>query len=210
MSTPDLIRHLASDLTPRPAIPIAARLAVMTAAASLLCLTLILTLFSRSPHLVGGPTMSVVVTAVAGMALALGAFWMMLQLVYPEGRPQSRWLIVPAMVLLLGLGFEISQMPRAEWLQRMVGTTPLLCFFSVLLLSLPIMFAALLVLRQGASSRPGLSGAMAGLLAGAITMVLYTIHCPEDSLLYVTAWHVSAIVLLAGTGALLGNHWLRW
>jgi hypothetical protein len=201
---------LASDLTARPVVPIATRLAVMTVAASLLCLAVILALFSSSPHFVGGPTLSIVVTAVVGMALALGAFGMMLRLSYPEARPDSRWLIVPAAILLLGLAFEISQMPRAEWLQRMVGSTPFACFFSVLLLSLPILFAALLVLRQGAPSRPGLSGAMAGLLAGSITMVLYTLHCPEDSLLYVTAWHVSAIGLLAGTGALLGNRWLRW
>jgi hypothetical protein len=210
MSTPDLIRHLAADLTPRPAAPIAGRLAVVTVAASLLCLTLILTLFSRNPHLANGVTMPVAVTAAVGTVLAFGAFGMMLRLSYPEGRAQSGWLIAPAAILLLGLAVEISQLPRVEWLQRMVGSTPLACFFSVLLLSLPVMLAALFVLRQGAPSRPGLSGAMAGLLAGAITMVLYTLHCPEDSLLYVTAWHVSAIGLLAGAGALLGNRWLRW
>ena len=55
-----------------------------------------------------------------------------------------------------------------------------------------------------------MSGAMAGLLAGGITAALYTIHCPEDSLLYIAAWHVPAVVLLAGLGALLGNRYLRW
>jgi hypothetical protein len=210
MSTPDLIQHLVSDLSPRASAPIATRLAVGTAAASLFGLALILTLFSKSPYFLQGPTLVIGITAAAGITLAAAAFWGMLRLSYPETRPKLAWLIAPVAILLFGLVVEIAQMPRGIWQQRLIGDNPLGCFFSVLLLSLPILFAAMLVLRQGASSRPQMSGAMAGLLAGAITVVLYTIHCPEDSLLYIAAWHVPAVALLAGLGTLLGNRYLRW
>ena len=210
MATPDLIQHLVSDLSPRSGAPIATRLAAVTAAASLVCLALILMLFSKSPYFLQGPTLAIGVTAAGGVTLAAAAFWGMLRLSYPESRPELVWLIVPVAIVLFGLVVEIAQMPRGMWQQRLIGDNPLGCFFSVLLLSLPILFAAMLVLRQGAPSRPQISGAMAGLLAGGITATLYTIHCPEDSLLYIAAWHVPAVVLLAGLGALLGNRYLRW
>jgi hypothetical protein len=210
MATPDLIQHLVSDLSPRSGAPLATRLAVVTAAASLFCLALILMLFSKSPYFLQGPTLAIGVAAAGGVTPAVAAFWGMLRLSYPESRPELAWLIVPVAILLFGLVVEIAQMPRGIWQQRLIGDNPLGCFFSVLLLSLPILFAAVLVLRQGAPSRPQLSGAMAGLLAGGVTAALYTIHCPEDSLLYIIAWHVPAVVLLAGLGALLGNRYLRW
>ena len=210
MATPDLIQHLVSDLSPRSGAPIATRLATVTAAASLVCLALILMLFSKSPYFLQGPTLAIGVTAAGGVTLAAAAFWGMLRLSYPESRPELVWLIVPVAIVLFGLVVEIAQMPRGMWQQRLIGDNPLGCLFSVLLLSLPILFAAMLVLRQGAPSRPQISGAMAGLLAGGITATLYTIHCPEDSLLYIAAWHVPAVVLLAGLGALLGNRYLRW
>jgi hypothetical protein len=51
---------------------------------------------------------------------------------------------------------------------------------------------------------------MAGLLAGGIAATLYTLHCPEDSLLFVGVWHVAAIVLVASVGAVAGSRLLRW
>jgi hypothetical protein len=210
MATPDLIQHLVSDLSPRSGAPIATRLGIITAATSLFCLALILMLFSKSAYFLQGPTLVIGVTAAGGVTLAAVAFWGMVRLSYPESRPELAWLIAPGAILLFGLVFEIAQMPRGIWQQRLIGDNPLGCFFSVLLLSLPILFAAVWGLRQGAPSRPQMSGAMAGLLAGGITVALYTIHCPEDSLLYIIAWHVPAVALLAGLGALLGNRYLRW
>ena len=51
---------------------------------------------------------------------------------------------------------------------------------------------------------------MAGLLAGGTTAALYTLHCPEESLLFVVAWHVPAVALVAVIGALAAGRLLRW
>ena len=84
------------------------------------------------------------------------------------------------------------------------------CFLLVSGLSLPILIAAMGVLKRGAPTQPGLLGAMAGLLAAGVTSMLYVLHCPEPSLLYIAAWHVPAILMVSAVGATLGGWWLRW
>jgi hypothetical protein len=80
----------------------------------------------------------------------------------------------------------------------------------VLLLSLPILAGALMALRHGAPTRPRTAGAMARLLAGGVAAARYTLHCPEDSLLFIAAWHVPAILLVSLLGAGLATRVLRW
>jgi hypothetical protein len=77
-------------------------------------------------------------------------------------------------------------------------------------LALPILLAILVTLRDGASTRPRLSGAMAGLLAGGVTTALYTIHCPENSLLFITSWHGLAVLTVTTMGAVAAERCLRW
>jgi hypothetical protein len=90
------------------------------------------------------------------------------------------------------------------------GQSPLGCFLCVLVLSLPILAAVLAALRAGAPTHPRLAGAMAGLLAGGITTALYTLHCPEGSLMFVALWHGLAVSAVSLLGALAGGRLLRW
>jgi hypothetical protein len=79
-----------------------------------------------------------------------------------------------------------------------------------LMLSLPVLGGSLIALRHGAPSSPRFTGAAAGFLAGGITMALYTIHCPESSLLFVASWHGLAVLTISLLGALAAGPWLRW
>jgi hypothetical protein len=129
----------------------------------------------------------------AGLVLAAGAFWTVLQLSFPEARVGFLWLLLPLAILISGIGLEWSHVPRPSWSSRLWGDNPLACYLCVTALSLPILLAILVALRDGASTRPRLSGAMAGLVASGITTALYTIHCPENSLLFVMSWHGLAV-----------------
>src|SRR5262249_53525833 len=151
-----------------------ARLTLSTTIASAVTLTAILLFLSRSPHLAHGPSATVLVTAAAGLALAAASFWAVVNLSYPESRPSYSWLMVPVAVMVSGLGFEIAHTPSASWSGRALGNDPLACFLCVSALSLPILAAVLLVLRDLAPVDPRMAGAMAGLLAGGITAALYT------------------------------------
>ncbi|MGZ3339440.1 MAG: NrsF family protein [Reyranella sp.] len=214
MNTQQLIHTLASDLQtgPRPARsrPRWLRLAVLTGLASLVSLAALLLLLAPSPHLAHGPSATIGFSALAGAALAAVAFWATLKLSYPEGRLGLGWLLLPLGILLLGLGLEMSDAPSSSWSARLWGASPAACFLCVTALSLPILAAALVALRDGAPTHPRLCGAMAGLLAGGIAAALYTLHCPENSLLFVASWHVLAVLAVTMVGALAADRWLRW
>jgi len=214
MNTQQLIHTLASDLQagagPKRARLRWPRLAALTGLASLASLAAILLLLSSSPHLSHGPGATIVFSALAGAALAAGAFWATLKLSYPEGRLGLWWLFLPLGILMVGLGLEMSDTPSSSWATRLWGDSPAACFLCVTALSLPILAAALVALRAGAPSHPRLCGAMAGLLAGGIAATLYTLHCPENSLLFVASWHVPAVLTVTVFGALAAGRWLRW
>jgi hypothetical protein len=55
-----------------------------------------------------------------------------------------------------------------------------------------------------------MTGAVAGLFAGALGAVLYATHCPDDSPLFVAVWYGLAIAAVALIGALAGRRLLRW
>jgi len=215
MNTQQLIHTLASDLQTGAAGPARSRprwlrLAVMTGLASLASFAAILLLLAPSPHLAHGPSATIGFSALAGAALAAGAFWATLKLSYPEGRLGLGWLLLPLGILLLGLGLEMSDAPSSSWSARLWGASPAACFLCVTALSLPILAAVLVALRNGAPTHPRLCGAMAGLLAGGIAAALYTLHCPENSLLFVASWHVLAVLTVTIFGALAAGRWLRW
>ena len=214
MNTQQLIHTLASDLQtgagPRRARLRWPRLAALTGLASLASLAAILLLLAPSPHLSHGPGATIVFSVLAGAALAAGAFWATLKLSYPEGRLGLWWLFLPLGILLFGLGLEMSDTPSSSWMVRLWGDSPGACFLCVTALSLPILAAALVALRDGAPTHPRLCGAMAGLLAGGIAAALYTLHCPENSLLFVASWHVPAVLTVTFFGALAAGRWLRW
>ena len=85
-----------------------------------------------------------------------------------------------------------------------------ICLTAIPLLSLPLLGAALYALRQGAPTRPGFSGAVAGLLAGGMAAAIYAVHCTDDSPLFVATWYGIAIAGVSALGAILGRRVLRW
>jgi hypothetical protein len=212
MNTELLIESLASDLQAGPkrsrvAWPHLVLAVLMAAGVSLAAILLLL---SRSPHIAHGLGPTIAFSALAGLTLAAAAFSATLALSYPEGRPRLWWLAAPAVILLSGLGFELADSLESSWSERLWGQSPLGCLLCVLVLSLPILAAVLAALRAGAPTHPRLAGAMAGLLAGGITTALYTLHCPEDSLLFVALWHGLAVGAVSLLGALAGGRLLRW
>jgi hypothetical protein len=78
------------------------------------------------------------------------------------------------------------------------------------LLALPLVAGALIGLRHGAPARPGIAGAIAGLLSAGLAATLYASHCTDDSPLFVAAWYTMATALVTAVGALAGAKLLRY
>lgn len=61
-----------------------------------------------------------------------------------------------------------------------------------------------------ASTRPGLTGFVAGITSGGLAAAVYAFHCTYDSPLFYGTWYVVAVLAVAGVSALIGRRLLRW
>jgi hypothetical protein len=100
--------------------------------------------------------------------------------------------------------------PASRWGAVAVGSNAAICLTAIPLLSLPLLAAAVVGLRQGAPTRPGTTGAVAGLMAGSLAAALYATHCTDDSPLFVALWYGIALAMVTLAGWVSGRIWLRW
>ena len=78
-------------------------------------------------------------------------------------------LIGLAPVLLAGaIGVEFLTVPSDQWSQRWLGSNGIVCLTFIPLIGVAPLAVVMAALRHGAPTRPGLAGAAAGLLAGAL------------------------------------------
>lgn len=211
MRTEQLIRAMAADTTRARPVGLVLPLALLAAAAAVAAV--FLPALGPRPDL-GTALMQarVLVKQVFPLVLAVGAFGAALRLARP-GMGVGPWTAaIAAVPLLLGaaVAAELVALPPAEWMRALVGETSRQCLALVSLMSLPLLGAALWALRRGASTRPTLSGAVAGLIAGGAAAAIYAMHCPEDSPLFYAVWYVLPMLAMAALGAALGRRWLRW
>jgi hypothetical protein len=146
------------------------------------------------------------------LALAVSAIAVSLHLSRPEAslRGWAWLLLIPAGLLVAGIGGEMMMPQRLPMMTRLVGSNSKLCLTAIPLLSLPLLAAALIGLRHGAPTRPALAGAIAGLLSAGLAATLYAAHCTDDSPLFVATWYSVATALVTAIGALVGSRVLRF
>jgi len=141
---------------------------------------------------------------IASLALAVG-------LVRP-GTPvrKAAWLLaIPVALLTAAIAADLALPQTSAWSTRLVGSNSMVCLMAIPMLSLPLLIATLIGLRHGAATRPMLTGAVAGLIAGGIAATFYAAHCIDDSPLFVVTWYGIALALVALVGAVAGRWALR-
>jgi hypothetical protein len=84
------------------------------------------------------------------------------------------------------------------------------CLTCIPLFSIGPFIALVCVLRKGAPTKLRSTGAVAGLVAGAVGVGACALHQPGGSLLFIGLWYTGPILLCALLGALLGPRVLRW
>lgn len=146
------------------------------------------------------------------LVLAATCAVLTLRLAIPGQATRTAWLIAllaPAM-LAVAVAMEMIVVHAPQWLTELVGSNSLDCLISIPLLSLPLLAAMLWALRRGAPTRPGLTGAVAGIAAGGLGAALYAVQCTDDSPLFVATWYSLALVIVGLLGACIGQRVLRW
>lgn len=149
---------------------------------------------------------------VVTISLAVAAIGMVLRLAQP-GTPLSGWgrtLAIAPVLLGIAAVIELAVTPDSDWTAEMVGTNAVHCLTIIPILAVAPLACLLLALRQGAPTRPGLAGAVAGLASSGIAATLYASNCTNDSPLFVVTWYPISVGFVALLGYLAGSRLLRW
>lgn len=211
MRTDDLIELLARGAGPAPRAVAARRLTQAAGLGLAASVLLALGLFGPIPaELYGSPAPWIKFGYAVALAVAAG--WLTAGLARPAARlavPRRAVLTVFAVMAALGIAVLVGTEP-GERAQALLGHSWSTCPWSVLALSLPGLGGALWAVRGMAPTRPASAGFAAGLFAGALGALGYSLSCPEASAAFVAVWYSLGIGLSAVVGALLGPWVLRW
>ena len=119
-------------------------------------------------------------------------------------------LAVPVLMVWMMAAWGLFVAAPDERVAMVVGNTWNLCPIFVAIVSVPSFIAAMWAMSGLAPTRLTLSGAAAGLLAGAIGAAAYAVHCDEMQAPFLAVWYVLGMLIPAAVGAVLGPRLLRW
>ncbi|ALK90250.1 NrsF family protein [Limnohabitans sp. 63ED37-2] len=212
MKTNDLIALLASD-TLQPQIPVRQQLLRQLLLGAVVCGVLLFTLFGLNPQMDQMAVHPAFITKMMWLTALMGfSLYGLFRLARPGvGAGHTLWGIGLALLAMFSLGLlQLLQTDSGAQTAQWMGGSWQVCSVSITALSLPVLGALLWALRQLAPTRPVLTGAVAGVLAGSLAASIYSLHCTETSLTFFAVWYVAGMALATGLGALLGTRWLRW
>jgi len=213
MNTDHLIEQLAREVPPVRRNVVGLRIAIGMIAGALISVLVVILWLGVRPDLADamrgpafwmkwGYTLSLSVLAIAATA----------RLARPEPSGiGGLWPMAVPVLLLAGFGVaEMLRAPPTTWLAMWLGHSWRVCPWIVLILAAPIFIGLLWSFRRLAPTRLRAAGAAAGLASGAFAAMVYCLHCPEVSAIFVLTWYSLGILLAATIGALLGPRLLRW
>ena len=213
MKTNDLIAMLATEASATPTVSPLRRCAQAIAAGMAVSLVLVLTLWGLNPELNAlARTQAFWVKVVWLVLTCLFAAPVVMHLSRPGiAAGRGVWGIAAALLGMVMLALaQVATVDADTGMQLMLGGSWQICSASIAALSVPLLAALLWMLRGMAPTRPALAGASAGLMAGSLASLVYSLHCTETAYAFVAVWYVAGIAVMAGVGALLGSRLLRW
>ncbi len=145
-----------------------------------------------------------------GVAMtALLAVW---RLGLPGRRLGALFSIIIAIVVAvwcLALVLLIKAPPVAR-LPMILGHTARWCSLLITVIAAAPFIGFVASLRGLAPTRPRWAGAAAGLAAGAVSAIAYSLHCPELQPAFFGTWYLLGMLVPAALGACLGARLLSW
>jgi hypothetical protein len=211
MKTTELIGLLASGAGPAVRVNPMLRLAPSVVGGALAAALLSIGLLGLVPaHMLGSPALWIKL-AYAGLLVG-GALRLTARLALPLSHVRAPAMSVVGVVAGMALlgGAALFAAAPGERVEALLGRSWYRCPLIIPGVALPALAALLFTLRGMAPTRLRAAGLAAGLLAGALGAIGYSLHCPEQSLAFVAVWYTLGIVLSGALGALLGPRALRW
>jgi hypothetical protein len=117
---------------------------------------------------------------------------------------------LPFLVIVAAGAIAIGLEKPMTWGRMLFGMNWMTCLLCIPLFAVVPFVALVWFLRGGAPTNLKLTGAIAGLLAGALGATAYAFHCPDDSIPFIAFWYASMVGICSLIGAVLGPKLLRW
>ncbi|MFY8144774.1 MAG: NrsF family protein [Caulobacter sp.] len=211
MRTNDLIQLLAADLPTHPGDVETALRRWPLISAAVVGMGFLAVFGVRADLTTAGLAPTLVKLAM-GALLAVGAAIGAAKLARPDisAAPFAKWLAGVFFFLAFLVAMDGASAGLDGWLNRLSGKSILTCLTVIPALAALPLAASLLALRLGATMRPVVSGALAGLASAGLAILAFGFYCIEDSPLFVAAWYALAAAIVALAGAALGRVMLRW
>lgn len=146
--------------------------------------------------------------------LALGALasWELVAMVRPRvGRRRLGWRWPAAASIGLAaaaLGYGFTR-PEPFPLAASFGGW-MWCLAEIAALALGVGAVMVVWLRRGAPASPVAAGWLTGLAAGSLGTLLYSLHCPHNSIAAIAIWYSLAVLACGIVGRLLVSRLVRW
>ncbi len=209
--TDELIARLSADLKPVRRMAMARLLVGATVVSTVIAILAMLMLLGMRPDMETASATMIYWTKF-GYTLALGLLGLAATLVLarPDGRIRWPWLAAIGLLAAL-LVLAVFQLARAEDMMPLImGSSIRRALTYIPVLSLPVLFGALLALRRLAPRNPTLAGFAAGIMAGGTGAWVYSFACDEAGMMFLALWYTLGIVIVGALGAVLGRFLLRW
>ena len=211
MKTSHLIDALASDAPLRGGLVRALKTALF-AGNVMAGLIFFIWIGFRPDIMVAAETMRFLLKFAITIPIATAATAALLRISRP-GTDLGGWgwaLAISPAILIVAVIVELNVLPERLWVMNLIGNNAEHCLAMIPLLALGPLACLLVALREGAPTRPGLAGAIAGLAASGIAATYYATNCTDDSPLYVATWYPLATGIVVLAGYLGGRTFLRW
>jgi hypothetical protein len=208
MKTADLVALLSTSPGPVDRSLVVRTLCLALAASSIVALGITLIgLGVRSDLMTARALIFIVIKLVFAIGIVGLALTYLTRLARPGAQRKTSSFLIAMPFLIIVVLAAISLGP---WDAMIAGDEWLECLLSIPIIAIFPFAISIWAVRRAAPTNLVRTGAFAGLIAGGVSAMAYTLHCTDDSLPFVAVWCGGTIVLCTLAGAALGPRLLRW
>lgn len=213
MKTDELIDMLGTNIEPVKAGQLRTTLFAALAVGTAVALCLVVAIFGMPGEALGRAYLGLTALALTftlGLVAAGASF--LIKAARP-GQPGRRPLVVIGLLFLALISacmIALVFAHPAAWSGMVFGPQWEACLICVPLFAVAPFASLVWALRKEAPTNLTWTGAVAGLVAGALSAAVFALHHPSGSIPFIMLWYGGPIVICALIGAMLGPRLLRW
>lgn len=213
MNTDELINFLGTNIEPVKSGQLRNTLLASLAVGAVAALCLMLVILGEPDEAFGGGHLGLkFLGLVFTLGLVIAGTSYLLRAARP-GTPGRRPLVVLGLLFfaLLSAGaITLVLSHPVVWGEMVFGPQWAACLICIPLFAIAPFASLIWALRKEAPTYPAWTGAVAGLVAGALGGAALTLHHSAGSIPFILLWYGGPIVVCTVVGAILGPRLLRW